>query len=185
MRNAASSRAQGIETEVQALFGDMFRLAASSTLLDSKYRSYPNAGPTYAQQYAAIQAGRNPSLERQDLSNRPTLYAPRWSGTVTGTLTFPLGSDLKLTTEATGLFSSSYHTIFTLDPLARQPGYARLDARVTLEAMDGRLGFDVIGKNLTDTTILTFSGYQPNSRGSFFQDRFPFRNVAFQVRYRF
>lgn len=185
VRNAASSRAQGIELELQAAVTDTFRLSAAGTYLDSKYRSYPNAGTTYAQQFAAIQAGRNPSAERQDLSNRSTLYAPKWSGTVTGTLTVPLGSDLKLTTEATGVFSSEYNTIFTLDPLAVQPGYARLDARVTLEALDGRLGFDIIGKNLTNTTILTFSGYQPNSRGSFFQDRQPFRNIAFQARYRF
>ena len=184
VRNAASSRAQGVELEAQAVLSDLFRLSASGTYLDSTYRRYPNAGATYAQQFAAIQAGRNPSAAVQDLSGKHTLYAPRWSGTVTGTLTVPV-STIKLTAEATGIFSSSYHTIFTLDPLADQGGYSRLDARVSIEAIDGRLAFDVIGKNLTNTTVLTFSGYQPNSRGSFFQDRQPFRNVAFQVRYKF
>lgn len=184
VRNAASSRAQGVELEAQAVLTDIFRLSASGTYLESTYRNYPNAGATYAQQFAAIRAGRNPSAAVQDLSGADTLYAPRWSGTVTGTLTVPVSS-VNLTAEATGIFSSRYHTIFTLDPLADQGAYSRLDARVSIEAINGRLAFDIIGKNLTNTSILTFSGYQPNSRGSFFQDRQPFRNVAFQVRYKF
>lgn len=184
VRNAAASRAQGVELEAQAKLTDIFRVQASGTYLDSKYRSYPNAGATYAQQLAAILAGRNPSAERQDLSGRSTLYAPKWSGSLTGTVTLPVGQDLILTTEATGIFSSRYHTIFTLDPLAVQPGYTRLDARISLETADGRWGFDIIGKNLTSKIIRTFSGYQPNSRGSFFQDRQPFRNIAFQARYK-
>lgn len=184
VRNAAASRAQGLELETRYVVSDMFRIAASGTYLDSTYKSYPNAGADYAQQFAAIAAGRNPSAERQDLSGRHTLYAPKWSGSVTGTATVPVG-EMKLIAEATGIFSSSYHTIFTLDKLADQPGYGRLDARLSLEMMDGKLAFDIIGKNLTNTVIRTFSGYQPNSRGSFFQDRQPFRSVAFQARYAF
>ena len=185
VRNAAASRAQGVEAEAKIAASDMFHFAASVTYLDSKYRDYRDAGTTYAQQFAAIQAGRNPSAERQDLSGRDTLYAPRWSGSVTGTMIVPVTDHAKLTAEATGIFSSRYHTIFTLDPLADQPGYARIDARISLDVMDGRLGFDIIGKNLNNQVIRTFSGYQPNSRGSFFQDRQPFRNIAFQARYRF
>ena len=185
VRNAASSRAQGVELETQTLFGDIFRLSASGTYLDSKYRRYADAGPTYAQQFAAIEAGRNPSFETQDLSNRPTLYAPKWSGTVTGTLTVPVMSKAKLTAEAIGIFSSRYDTIFTVDPLARQGAYQRLDARISIDILDSKLGFDIIGKNLTNASIITFSGYQPSARGSFFQDRQQFRNIAFQARYKF
>tara|TARA_R110000782_G_scaffold13999_3_gene41260 strand:- start:11738 stop:14203 length:2466 start_codon:yes stop_codon:yes gene_type:complete len=185
VRNAAQSRAQGVELETALRVTDYFRVSASGTYLDSKYRNYRDAGATYAQQLAAILAGRNPSAERQDLSGRQTLYAPKWSGSVTGTLTVPVASETELIAEATGIFSSRYHTIFTLDPLAEQDGYARLDARLSVEFMDGKLGFDIIGKNLTNTVVRTFSGYQPNSRGSFFQDRQPFRSVAFQARYSF
>jgi outer membrane receptor protein involved in Fe transport len=184
VRNAAASRSQGVEVELNWIPSDWFRLSAAGTYLHSRYRSYPNAGPTYAQQLAAILAGRNPAFELQDLSGRPTPYSPEWSGSVTGTLTLPIGEH-RLIAEATGIFSSSYDTIFTIDPLARQPGYARLDARLSFELGDGRLAFDIIGKNLTDTVIRTFSGYQPSSRGSFFQDRVPFRSIAFQARYRF
>jgi iron complex outermembrane recepter protein len=184
VRNAAASRAQGVEVELEWTPIDWFRLSAAGTYLHSRYLDYRNAGATYAQQLAAIQAGRNPNATFQDLSGRPTPYAPEWSGSVTGTLTLPIGPH-RLIAEATGIFSSSYFTIFTIDPLSRQDGYARLDARLSFELGDGHLAFDIIGKNLTDTTIITFSGYQPNSRGSFFQDRQPFRNIAFQVRYRF
>ena len=177
VRNAAASRAQGVEVEAKWVVSPAFRVSTEGTYLDSKYRNYKNAGPTYAQQLAGQQT--------QDLSGRPTLYAPRWSGNVTANLTVPVARDYKLTAEAIGILSSSYYTIFTVDPVSRQPAYARLDARLSLESADGRWGFDVIGKNLTNTLVRTFTGYQPASFGSLFQDREQFRSVAFQLRYKF
>lgn len=177
VRNAAASRAQGAELEGQWVLSPNFKLAASGMYLESEFRSYPNAAPTYAQQLAG--------LTRQDLSGRPTLYAPRWSGTLTGTLTFPVASDYELIMEATGIFSSKYYTYSTLDPFGIQPGYGRLDARISLESADGVWAADIIGKNLTDTLVRTFTGQQPTSLGSFYQDREQFRNIAFQLRYKF
>ena len=177
VRNAAASRAQGVEVEARWVVNPAFRLSAEGTYLDSKYSNYKNAGPTYAQQLAG--------QATQDLSGRPTLYAPQWSGNVTGTLTLPVARDYRLTAEAIGIFSSSYYTIFTVDPVSRQPSYARLDARISMDSANGRWGLDVIGKNLTNTLVRTFTGYQPGSFGSLFQDREQFRNVAFQLRYKF
>lgn len=177
IRNAAASRSQGVEIESQWIVSPMFRVGVAGTYLDSKYERYPNAGPTYAQQLA----GRT----SQDLSGHRTLYAPKWSGNVTATLTVPVSSSYELTAEAIGILSTRYQTYSTDDPLTAQPGYGRLDARLSLDSADGRWGVDVIGKNLTNTLIRTFSGYQPTSRGSLFQDREQFRSVALQLRYHF
>ncbi len=177
VRNAAASRAQGVELESSWTISPMLRIAASGTYLDSKFRRYPNAAPTYFQQAAGLTA--------QDLSGRHTLYAPRWSGTVTGTVTLPLGDDLRLTGEAIGILSTRFQTYSTLDPLTLQPGYARIDARISLDSQGGRWGIDLIGKNLNDRIIRTVSGYQPTSLGSLFQNRQQLRNIALQLRYRF
>jgi hypothetical protein len=52
----------------------------------------------------------------------------------------------------------------------------RIDSRVSLESQDGRWGFDVIGKNLTDRTIIVFPtlGFQSKQQP---------RNFAAQVRF--
>ena len=177
VRNAASSLAQGIEAEASWTVGPVLRIAASGTYLDSKFIRYPNAGPTYDQQIA----GRT----SQDLSGRPTLYAPRWSGNVTGTVTLPLGDDLRLTGETIAILSTRHQTYSTLDPLTLQPGYARLDARISLDSQNGRWGIDLIGRNLNNRIIRTLSGYQSTSLGSLVQNRQQLRNIALQARYRF
>lgn len=187
VRNAAQSRSQGVELETTWIASREFRISANGTYLDSKYVRYPNAGATYLQQFLFMQAnpGQPASNAVQDLSGRPTLFAPKWSGSVTGTLELPVAQSLRFIAEGTAIFSSSYNTYSTLDPLTRQPGYARVDARITLETDDGNWGIDLIGKNLTNSIIRTFSGQQPNSFGSFYQDREQLRNIAIQVRHKF
>lgn len=177
VRNAAASRAQGAELEAQWVINPLFRLSAAGTYLDSKYRKYQNAGPTAAQQFAL--------LNSQDLSGHPTQYAPKWSGNITGTLTVPVFGGYRLTGEATGILSTKYQIYSTDDPLTVQPGFARLEARVSLDSPGGRWGIDVIGKNLTNTLIRTFAAYAPASLGTLIEDREQLRNIALQVRYKF
>lgn len=177
VRNAAGSRAQGVEVESQLVLSPVFRISAAGTYLDSKYRNYPNAGSTLQQQLAG--------QGTQDLSGHRTLFAPRWSGNLTGTLTVPVFHGYRLTAEATGIFSSKYQTYFSDDPYTEQPGYSRLDARISFDAPDGKWGLDIIGKNLTSTIVRTLSFYEPTSFGSLIQDRIQLRSVAFQARVKF
>jgi iron complex outermembrane recepter protein len=72
-------------------------------------------------------------------------------------------------------FTSSYNE---QDPyIIGTAGYVRLDARLTLASADDRWGLDLIGKNLTDRTIVTFARI-------YYAAKEEPRNVAVQVRYR-
>ncbi len=177
VRNAASSRAQGVELESQFVLSPVFRLSVAGTYLDSKYRNYPNAGPTLQQQLDG--------QGTQKLNGHRTLFAPKWSGNVTGSAAIPVFDGYRLTAEATGIFSTKFQTYYSDDPYTIQPGYARLDARISFDAPDGRWGVDIIGKNLTNTIVRTLSFYEPTSFGSLIQDRIQLRNIAFQARVKF
>lgn len=177
VRNAAQARSQGIELESSFQVVPEFRLSAAGTYLDSKYRNYLNASPTITDQLAGIRS--------RNLSNVPTQFAPKWSGSVTGTLTLPFSDNYRFTAEATGIFSSFYYIHPSIDPYLSQPGYGRLDMRLSLETSDGRLGFDIIGKNLTDTVIRTVVANQPRSLGALLEAKQQPSNIAFQVRYKF
>ncbi|MFC3052856.1 TonB-dependent receptor [Kordiimonas pumila] len=177
VRNAAASRSKGVELEMQWLVSSSFKVAANATYLDSTYRSYPNAAPTYAQQYEGETV--------QDLSGRPTLYSPKWSGNVAATYTYDVSEDYTMTAEVIGIFSSSYFTYSTDDEQSIQDSYGRMDARLSLDIADSGWGFDIIGKNLFDKTVINFSGYQPTSFGSLFQGQEPPRQIMFQARYQF
>lgn len=177
VKNAASSRSQGVEFEAQWAASEHFRLAAAATYLDAKYESYPNATPTQLQTFRGLKV--------QDLSGRPTAFAPRWSGSATATYSLPLPGDYLFTTELSSYFSSSYDVGGIDDPLVRTDSYTRLDARVSLESPDRRWAFDVIGKNLTDASTFVFGpGPLPRSPGSLFFEKEQPRNFAVQGRYR-
>lgn len=81
--------------------------------------------------------------------------------------------------------SSSYHIHPTIDSYMKQPSYARIDARISLETVSGRWALDLIGKNLNNAKILTFTTNLPTSSGSHLQQLQQDRSVAIQLRYRF
>jgi outer membrane receptor protein involved in Fe transport len=176
VKNAATSRSQGAELEAQWVATGHFRLATEVTYLDAYYVSYPNVSPTQIQQFFGV--------SNQDLSGRPTEFAPKWSGSVTGTFTTALPGDYRLTADVTDLFSSPYFLSGTDDPTVEQSSYQRLDGRVSIETPDRRWAFDVVGKNLTDRNILTFAAPYTLSPGSLYQAKQQSRSVAAQVRFK-
>jgi outer membrane receptor protein involved in Fe transport len=175
VQNAAESRSQGVELETQFVFNRYFRVGAQATYLDAYYVSYPAANPSSIQQ---VQGART-----QDLSDRPTQFAPTSSGSVTAAFTPMIGS-YQLTTELRGFFSSSYYLSAQDDDLLKQGQYTRLDARISLEQPGKGWGVDVVGKNLTDENILVLATPMALSVGGSLQQKEQPRNVAIQGRYR-
>jgi iron complex outermembrane recepter protein len=175
IRNAASSRSQGIEYEGEWVADRHVRLGANVTYLSSRYVSYPNAAPTALEQVEGFGA--------QNLSGYPTEYAPLWSGSLSGTFQSTLSNGMGWSLALMPYFTSSYYVLSSEDAASRQPQYVRLDARLTLESRDGRWGLDLIGKNLTDQQVISFATIAPTSPGSYFVSEEERRNVAIQVRY--
>jgi outer membrane receptor protein involved in Fe transport len=192
VRNAASSRSQGLELDAEWLTTPELHFSAHATYLDATYTNYQNVTPTALQKFCATSyvlpdcsAYTQPVSAFQDLSGKPTDYAPKWGGNVSASYEFALPHDLKLTTEVTELFASAFFLDPTDDPNIEQNSYTRTDARVSLQTRDGRWAFDVIGKNLTDRTIEIFGSNYPLSLGSTIVQKEQPRNIAFQVRYHY
>jgi outer membrane receptor protein involved in Fe transport len=166
--NAATSVSQGVEFETQWAPAKAFRLGANITYLDAHYGSYPNASAANLQTYcsrlsqAAYSATAQcavfpfPVPQFQDLSGKPTDYAPKWSGSVTLSYNVLNLGDYRVTTELNPYWTTGYFTSgATDDPYQYVGPSVRLDARLTFERRDGRWGLDVVGKNLADRNIVT------------------------------
>jgi outer membrane receptor protein involved in Fe transport len=176
IRNAAESRSQGVELETQWVANPMLRFSADVTFLDARYLKYPNAAGTVLDQFLGAVNGTS---GLQDLSGARTQFSPDWSGNVTATLRVPMGGRYRFTTELSPYFSTGYHVIFLIDKqFFWQDPYVRLDGRLGFESVDDHWSVDLIGKNLTDRTIITAFGspYQASKQQP--------RNVALQFRYR-
>lgn len=176
VRNAAESRSQGAELEARWAVTDSLLLTAHTTYLDAYYVSYPDGGATALQQ-------RN-GFRVQDLSGRPTRFAPEWSGGLTATYSTLISDNVRLSAEVNAQFSSRFYIHPSIDDELAQEGYRRLDGRLSLETADRRWAIDVIGKNLTNRDILVWASGLPTALGSTMKQRQQPRNVAVQLRHR-
>ena len=195
--NAGSSRTQGVELSGEWVLNG-FRFQTAVTYLNARYLSYPNVTLTAAETFCHVAANAKTASclaafpdgtpTEQDLAGQPTSFAPTWSGSVTAsyTATLPRGYHFITETDVNATTNYFYGNGGNDDPELKQPGYARLDGRLTLEGPNGHWAVDVILKNLTDKIIFLGGAggtAVPASSGSTLLQVDQPRNVAVQGRY--
>lgn len=82
------------------------------------------------------------------------------------------------------IFSDSYLTNGTLDPLGEQDAYTKVNARIGFGEENGKWSVTVIGKNITEEKINNFTegflgvyrGYMQEPRTVWLQGRYSFGN---------
>jgi iron complex outermembrane recepter protein len=195
VKNAASARSQGVEFQTAWAITRQFRLSADVTYLHARYESYPNGQLTdlglfchtpgnASNPYCIGAFGGDPGRS-QNLSGKPTAYAPDWSVTVNASYTKTLPGGVQFTADVMPYITGWYYLPGSgaNGPEELQPGYVRWDARLSLASANGKWAFDVIGKNLSNKVILTTLADLPLSLGSYIVGREMPRNFAGQVRY--
>jgi outer membrane receptor protein involved in Fe transport len=190
--NAAGEVSEGAELDIRWAPVRQLHLSANVTYLEAYYSNYHDAPQTTLQAFCstANAAGTipecnasfpNPVAPFFDLTGKAPPFAPRWSGSVTADYVAVFGDGYQLTVDLAPYASSRYYS-YSLYPDSGvpglgNPGYLRLDGRLSLEKEGGSWAVDIIGKNLTDHTILVF-----NTPG--FSSKEQPRNVAIQLRYK-
>jgi iron complex outermembrane recepter protein len=101
----------------------------------------------------------------QDLAGRRLRKAPEWSINVGGYYEFAFSPSLMSSLSLDLNYSSGYDTGTAYQPLAFQPGFAKLDATWRLFSDNKRWELAVIGRNLTDVRNL-IAGIDRTGTGS-------------------
>ncbi len=155
LENAAKARVQGVEfeTSFRPQGAPGLNIHAAAAFNDAKYRNY--VGDCYAGQTAALGCNLNLNavsglFTAQDLSGRRLRKAPSFAATFGGYYEFPVSSGLMMSLSSDLSYSSSYNVGTQLQPIANQPGFAKVDATMRLFSEDKRWEFALIGRNLTD-----------------------------------
>ncbi len=181
VENAASATSQGVEADGQWRITENFTIGGAIAWLDAEYDDFPGAVCTAPQQTAFAATGRPAGQCNQDLSGKDLQFSPEIAGNVNAEYSAPVGN-YRLTLQGDVNFTGSYHTALDLDPLARQDGFAKLNARVELAAGDDRWSVALVGKNLTDKKTTTWINDLPVFRGAYFGFIDPPRSVGVQAR---
>lgn len=149
--NASDATIQGFEAEIVALLTEQFQLNFALGLLDAEFDEFESQNPIY------------PGTPVQDLAGKKLPIAPKYSGMLGATYSWPLAEgSLKLRGEVA--FSDEiWFTAFNEEP-AYQDSYSTFNAFLTYQ---GDNGFSVgaFARNLSDELIKN-SGYISNSTGA-------------------
>ncbi len=178
--NAASASTKGIEVDAAWQVNENLQVYSEFGYNKAKQDSYPNVA-CYAFQTPAEGCING----FQDLSGQTLALAPKWAGSIGFELTRPLTSDWLGQFSAEGIYTDSYKTASNGEPLAVQPSYWNLRAKLTVMSADGKYDFSVIGRNLTDE-IYDIGGARPGAITPADQGGGGSRprSVLFQVTYR-
>ena len=151
--NAAKTKVQGIEGDFVFAATDELSFHGAFSILDAKYDKFTNAACRISQ----IQDGSCAANGGfQDLSGQPLQFAPDTSGNIgfsydrniTDGLVVSLGTDV--------LWTDDIVVAPDGDPNVIQSAYAKVNARIGIEADDGSWSLAVVGKNLTNKTTFNW-----------------------------
>jgi len=184
--NAGEATVQGLEADGRWAVTDHIMLTGSAAYLDFKYDKFPNSQCHFGQ---ASNSTTHPGL--CDVKGKRKEYTPEfqanigaaWSGKVAGLM---LDASLDLA------YMDEYLYAANLDPAAKQDAFTLVNARISLANLDDTWELALIGRNLTDETVINFGGNTPlanvltdgkgNSYYGFLNRP---RNVALQASYNF
>jgi len=190
--NAAKATTQGVELEGRWAMSENWFLNGSVGYLDFEFDDFPDGQCTNAQNQAYLIANPGDLLNLPavcDYTGKTNQYVADWSGSVSLNFEQPIGSLLFRSTLDV-LFTTSYLPSQNLDLTTEQDGYAKLNLRVAIGSEDGTWELALLGRNLTDETIVTYANDSPLAFSQFgspsyygFIDR-P-RSIAVQAAFNF
>lgn len=185
--NAGEASVQGLEVDGRWAVSDQVVLTASAAYLDFNYDKFPNSQCYFGQ------ASNSPDFPGLcDVAGERKEYTPEfqanlgaaWSDTLTDKLVMDASLDLS--------YMGDYIYAANLDPRTEQDAYTLLNGRVALSSADGDWELALIGRNLTDETVINFGGNTPlggTLTGGAGNSYYAFvnrpRNIALQATYSF
>ena len=178
--NAGEARIQGLEVDGRWAITTDLMMRGGVSYLDFEYLDFkggqcafgqaPNSGPTTCDQTG---------MRRE--------FVPEYQGNLGLDYDINLSNGWKVTNTLDLIFNDGYSTTPSLDPRFVQSSYSKLNARIALSGADEKWELALVGKNLTDESIVTYANGLPVAsvltRGvgsAFYAFYEPARSVAIQ-----
>jgi len=177
--NAASATSKGVEVEFSWAASDKLTINAQAAYLNAKYDRFPEAPCAPVNQPDCIDGNY------RDASGERLTYAPKYSGSVYGTLVQPISDNLDLNMQLTGIFSSDYDTQIDKSEGTVADSFFMLNARLGISNKDDTWGVALIGQNLTDKRLFNFAANLPFFPGSYFANTLNPRLIKLEAIFHF
>ncbi len=150
--NAAEATVQGLELDGRWMATESLMLSGGFAWLDFEYDDFPTAQCYF---------GQAPGQTQCDASGETREFTPELQGNLSANHTTTLSGGLTLSSTLDLIYSDEYLSAPTLDPRMVQDSYVKVNARLALSGQEDRWEVALIGKNLTDEAIVSYSNGLP------------------------
>jgi iron complex outermembrane recepter protein len=150
--NAARATIQGVEVDGRWAATDQLTLSASVGYLDFVFDEFPVAQCYFNDPRPVTGPGRC------DAAGGRKEYTPEWTAALGAKYSHPVGARLVLRGNAELIYSGDYIWSPTLDPVAKQNAFTKVNLRLALGPADRVWEVALLGRNLTDERVSTFGG---------------------------
>ncbi|MFA7553257.1 MAG: TonB-dependent receptor [Spongiibacteraceae bacterium] len=181
--NAGEAETYGLELDGRWRLTNALSLSGALAFLDFEFTDYPNGQCNFGE--APTSADGN-----CDYTGRTNQYVADWSGSISMDYVTLVSDTLEFHSTIDFVFTDDYNPSQTLDPAMNQDGFVKVNARIALASLQAGWEIALVGKNLTDEEVISYSGPTPLAGNIFgVASRYAFydrpRSIALQGVYRF
>jgi iron complex outermembrane receptor protein len=182
--NAGEAQVQGIEVDGRWALTDDLLVRGGVSYLDFEYTKFPNGQCAFAQTPTSGSSCDQTGMRRE--------FVPEYQGNLGVDYDINLANGWKIASTLDFIFNSGYFTTPSLDARFKQSSYNKINARIALSGVDNKWELALVGKNLSDESVITYANGLPVAsvltRGAgsgFYAFYEPARSVAVQATIKF
>ena len=154
--NAGEATVQGLEADGRWAVSDNVTLTGSAAYLYFNYDKFPNSQCYFGQvSDSADFAGLC------DVSGERKEYTPELQANIGAAWMGEVGEGLILSASADLVYMDDYIYASNLDPRTMQKATTQVSARIAISDSEGNWEVALLGRNLTDETVINFGGNTP------------------------
>ena len=183
--NAGEAKLKGIEADGRWALTDNITLTGSVAYLDFNYEKFPNSQCYFQQE-------DTDGDKLCDAGGKRKEFTPELQANLGAAWASEMSNGLELNASLDVSFMDEYLYAANLDPRSKQDAYSMVNARIALAGSEGAWELALLGRNLTDETVINFGGNTPlggTLTGGAGNSYYAFvnrpRNIALQVNYSF
>jgi iron complex outermembrane recepter protein len=151
--NAGEAVVKGLEIDSRWAITNDLLMRGGAALIDFTYTKFENGPCSFNQ---------TPNASNFcDHSGKTREFVPELQGNVGWDYSIHFSNGLKLVNTLDVIYSDKYFTTPDLEPEMEQSSYVKLNARIGLSGSDDKWELALIGKNLTDETVVTYANGLP------------------------
>lgn len=152
--NAGEATVQGLEVDGRWAVVDNVLLRGGFAYIDFEYTDFKNS-----QCYFGQEDPEDDSI--CDATGKRREFTPKLQGNAGIDYTIEFNNGLKLVSTLDLIYSDDYLTTPSLDPKFQQDAYTKINARIALSGDNDKWELALIGKNLTDESIVSYANGLP------------------------